>query len=136
MFTEDKKMRRNNEGIVRLVRELVDQLEAYQEDVLEVEAEKQPHDIGDDRYEIAVTCRKAKKLLAIHDREDTFEKECADAFKEIKEQRSKLGLNPLSKNKALRNVTVEDLSELMNVTDNLANLLRKALWNWRNLTNN
>ena len=128
-------MGRNNEGMIRLVRELVEQLEAFQENVLEPKAHKQPHNIGDDKYDIAVSCRKAKKLLAIHDREDNFEKECAAAFKEIKNQRNKLGLNPLSKGELSKNVTVKELSELMNVTDNLANLLRKTLWKWRELTN-
>ena len=126
-------MKRNNDGIVRLVRELVEQLERYHENVLEPVAEKQPHDIGDDRYEIAMSCRKAKKLLAIHDREVNFEEECSDIFKALEEYKIKIYLdNGLSK-KLLNSVTEGKLSELLQITNNMANLLRKVLFSWRSL---
>lgn len=128
-------MKRTNEGIIRLVEELVEQLESYQENVLDHSTKKQAHYIGDDHFDIALSCRKAKKLLAIHAREETFEKECDNAFKEIVRQRNKLGLGITGYNTFSRNVTSEELSEVMELVDNLGNLLRKAIWNWRRLTN-
>lgn len=128
-------MKRTNEGIIRLVEELVEQLESYQENVLDPSAEKQPHYIGDDHFDIALSCRKAKKLLAMHAREENFENECEEAFKEIVRQRNKLGLGLMQKGEFSRNVTSEELSEVMALVDKLGNLLRKAIWNWQRLTN-
>jgi len=51
--------------------------------------------IGDDLHDIFVRCRKAKKLMALHDREVDFGEECNKAFKELEKQRDKLGLNPV-----------------------------------------
>ena len=127
-------MKRTNEGIIRLVEELVEQLESYQENVLEPLAEQQPHDIGDDHFDIVLSCRKAKKLLAIHTREENFEQECEKAFKEIVRQRNKLRLKPLGEDEISRDITFEELSEVMELADKLGNLLRKAIWNWRRLT--
>jgi len=129
-------MSRTNDGIVRLVRELVEQLESYHENVLEPVAEKQPHNIGDDSYEIAVSCRKAKKLLAIHDWEVDFEEECNKAFKSLERYKVKMYLDKGYSNKLSKGVTEEELSELLQITSNLTNLLRKALFSWKSLRDN
>ena len=136
VFKEDTEMKRNNDGIVRLVRELVEQLESYYENVMEPMAEHQPHNIGDDRYEIAMSCRKAKKLLAIHDREVDFEDECDKAFKSLARYKMKMYLDRGHSNKLSKGVTEEELSELLQITSNLTNLLRKALFSWKSLRDN
>ena len=128
-------MLQNNDGLIRLVRELLEQLDGYQKEIIEPSLKNQPHDLGDDAYDIYLTCRKAKKLLALHDREVDFEAKCNKAFKDLERQRFKIGLDRLHPNKLLRSVSDDELSELVSVVDNLANLLRKALFNWKRLKN-
>ena len=126
-------MLRNNDGLIRLVKELLEQIDGYRKEVIEPSLKKQPYDVGDDLYDIYTTCRKAKKLLALHDREVDFEAECNKVFKDLERERFKIGLDKVRPNKALKNVPVEKLSQLMSITDNLANLLRKALFSWKRL---
>ena len=69
-----------NEGIVRLLRELVEQIETLSEDMNFPAAKVQPHDVGDDMYDLALAGKKAKKLLAMHDRDISFDTECEAAL--------------------------------------------------------
>lgn len=69
-----------NEGIVRLLRELVEQIEVLSEDADFPGAKIQPHDVGDDMYDLALAGKKAKKLLAMHDRELSFDTQCEAAL--------------------------------------------------------
>ena len=128
-------MLQNNDGLIRLVRELLEQIDGYQKEVIEPSLKNQPYNVGDDLYDIYVTCRKAKKLLALHDREVTFEEDCEKAFKDLERQKFKIELDSLHPDKLLRGVTVEEISGLVTITNNLANLLRKALFGWKSLKN-
>ena len=69
-----------NEGIVRLLRELVEQIETLSEDLEFPTTKVQPHDVGDDMYDLALAGKKAKKLLAMHDRDISFDTECEAAL--------------------------------------------------------
>jgi len=114
-----------NEGIVRLLRELVEQIEVLSEDMDFPTAKVQPHDVGDDMYDLALAGKKAKKLLAMHDRDISFDTECEAALVRVADYKVTLEQRDYSKMTDDDQVGLECLDELSALLNRALKRLRQ-----------